>query len=160
EYRANQVNNVYLEILHRKADPSGMNVGLQLLGNGGTVEQLKANLMGSAEYYFNRGGGTDAGFVTAALSDALFQTPAKVQGSVPFWVQALPGNNRSDVALAMLQSLNAEMALVETLFQTYLRRSSNGDTFWAGQILNGMHDEDVVAHLVASAEYFAKNSNG
>ena len=43
-----------------------MGIALQLLGSGGTVEQLKANLMGSAEYYFLRGGGNDGAFERAS----------------------------------------------------------------------------------------------
>jgi hypothetical protein len=161
EYRTKLINSVYEEILHRPADGTGMNMGLQLLGGGGTVEQLKANLLGSAEYYFVRGGGSDGGFVTAVLADALFQTPAQVQGALQFWGPQLAGNTRSALALQILQDPNSEAALVETLFQTYLHRSGGGgDAFWAGQIANGMHDEDVVANLIASREYFMKASNG
>jgi hypothetical protein len=157
EFRVHAVNTAYQQTLHRAADPTGMNAALQLLGGSGTLEQVKASLMGSAEYYFARGGGTDGGFLTAVLSDALSQPPAGVQGGVAFWGNVLAGDTRSDVALQILQNVSAEEAFVEGLFLSLLKRSSGGgNAFWAGQILGGMRAEDVVANIVASREYFTK----
>jgi hypothetical protein len=161
EFIFKEVSDAYHLILHRGADPVGLNSGAQFLGSGGTLEQLKANLMGSVEYYFSRGGGTDGGFVTAVLSDALDTPPANVQGGVAFWGAKLAGTTRDGLALQILQDFNAEQALVQNYYQVLLRRDGgNGPAYWAGQIQNGLRDEDVVAALVASREYYTRFSNG
>src|SRR5207248_4914976 len=71
EYRALVVQALYAKFLRRAADPSGLSTFVNLLGSGGTVEQLEAALSGSAEYFQNRGGGTNDGFLAALYQDAL-----------------------------------------------------------------------------------------
>src|SRR5207302_911227 len=74
EYRINVVQGLYMKYLHRAADALGL-VGLvNFLAAGGTIEQEKAILLGSAEYYTNRGGGTNNGFLTALYQDVLERT--------------------------------------------------------------------------------------
>ncbi|HYT89992.1 MAG TPA: DUF4214 domain-containing protein, partial [Gemmataceae bacterium] len=161
EFLTHEINNVYQQLLHRAGDPAGINIGLQLLGSGGTVEQLKAQLMGSAEYYFVRGGGTDAGFLTSVLSDALSMPPAQAFAGVGFWANVLAGTTRDNVALQILTDPNAEQALVQNMYFSLLRRSGGaGLAYWAGQIEAGMRDESVIANLVASREYYTKFSAG
>jgi hypothetical protein len=161
EYHIKEVNDTYEQVLHRGADSVGLSNAVQLLDSGGTLEQVKANLMASSEYYFSRGGGTDGGFVVAVLSDALSLPPAKVLGDLGFWGPQLAGTTRGGLALQILQDLNAEEALVQNYFTALLRRDGGGGLpYWAGQIQAGMHDEDVVAALASSREYYTRFSNG
>ena len=51
EFRIVQVTQVYQQILMRPPDPRGLNNFVQFLLNGGTVEQLKAALAGSQEFF-------------------------------------------------------------------------------------------------------------
>jgi hypothetical protein len=158
EYRHKAINDVYQQLLHRPADPTGLNLGLSFLGSGGTFEQFKATVMGSPEYYFVRGGGTDGGFVTAVLADALDETPAQVQGELLFYGSQLTPSNHQDLALLILQGSGAAEALVTNDYLALLRRSPDSGAL-AGrrsELLSGTRDEDVVAEIVASREYYNK----
>src|SRR5262249_51825343 len=52
EYQVHEINQIYQKFLGRQADPQGMAAAQQLLSQGGTVDQVKAVIMGSAEYFF------------------------------------------------------------------------------------------------------------
>src|SRR5262249_662405 len=71
EYRSILVKDAYRALLGREADPGGLNFFVGFLRSGGTVAQIKAVFLGSAEYFQNRAGGTNDGFVTALYRDVL-----------------------------------------------------------------------------------------
>src|SRR5207302_10738312 len=75
EWRADQIQALYQEFLHRTADASGLNTFVTLLGTGGTLQQVKTLLTGSIEYLQVRGSGTNPGFLTALYQDALKRSP-------------------------------------------------------------------------------------
>src|SRR5262245_12161852 len=74
EFQTNVVQKGYQQFLHRAADQAGLNFWVNFLQQGHTVEQMEAGLAGSPEYFQNRGGGTNAGFLAALYQDALGRT--------------------------------------------------------------------------------------
>jgi hypothetical protein len=156
EYRANEVESLYRQYLHRDADANGLAGFSQFLANGGTVEQAAAILAGSAEYYQVRGGGTDAGFLAALYQDSLGRA-ADGPGQAAFQAALASGWSRSQVAAALLASTEYREQLVQGDYQRLLLRpaDSSGLAAFLGALQGGARDEDVIAAIAGSAEYWS-----
>jgi hypothetical protein len=175
EYRNDVVNALYQKYLHRPADPMGLAAFSNFLATGGTDEQVAAILIGSPEYFQNRGGGTNDGFLNALYSDALNRAVDPTGRSI-FDAALANGTTPTQIASLILGSVEYKQDLVQSFYQTFLRRSadSNGLNFFVNLLtqnssnlqpivvsdpLHNQHsgpltDEDVIALLVGSQEYF------
>jgi autotransporter-associated beta strand protein len=160
EYRAAMVGELYVRYLGRPADAGGLSAFAALLKHGGTIEQVRAQLLGSGEY-FSGAGGTNDGFLRALYLAALGR--ALDAGGAAAWSQFLAtGGSREAVAEAVLTSREGREYLVnggaQGLYQRYLRRAgdSGGVGLFVNALLNGARDEDVIAALVGSDEYFTR----
>jgi hypothetical protein len=157
EYRTGVVQNLYRRELHRDAGPAELTGMLGFLAGGGTVEQLQANILGSAEYFQNRGGGTSAGFLGALYQDVLGR-PADAAGRAAFGAQLAQGISRQQVAQEVLGSVEYRGDLVSRLYRQFLGRPPDaGSQALVDGLGQGMRDEDVIATLVGSDEFFNKN---
>ena len=157
EYLGDQVDAVYARLLHRDADAGGRNAFLNFLENGGTVEQMEAIIAGSAEYYQTRGGSGTAGFLEALYQDSLDRgVDALGQAS---WTQALAsGLSRTQVAELIFSSPEYKIDLVNNYYTHFLGRSADptGLNGRVNGLLGGLRDEQVIAAIVASDEYFSR----
>jgi hypothetical protein len=127
------------------------------LNRGGTVEQLEAILIGSAEYFSSRGGGTVNGFLQALYGDVL-RRPIDSSGSQS-WGQAIAnGLSRTAVAGNILASSESDQLEVQDLFRQVLRRpaDTSGLSTYTTALQQGMPNELLLAVLTASDEYFAR----
>ncbi len=159
EFRTHEINQTYQKLLRRPADALGLSDALGRLGSGGTLEQVKAIIMGSPEYFFGHSG-TPASFLNSVYQDALGRTVD--QAGLTFWGQRLAmGESRTDVALEILTGIDGLEAVVQSYYLQTLKRSADpvGQAYFAGLIQSGIPDELVVANLVATKEYYVKNSN-
>ncbi len=157
EYLNNLVNNLYQQYLGRTADPAGLSGWTTLLQNGGTIEQVIIDLVGSPEY-FNIYGSNSA-FVASLYQNILGRTGsgAEIQG----WVNAMAnGATASQVAGSFLSSQEYLTDVVQSYYQTYLGRAADqaGLTAWVSQLQQGVHDQTVLADLLGSTEGFADYS--
>jgi hypothetical protein len=154
ESRGAVARSAYETYLHRPAGPTEVAFAVSMLGAGATDEELAASVIGSAEYLATRGGGTTAGFLDALYLDVL-DRPIDPAAAVAL-TQALAVKTRAAVALDVLSSVEARQRLVRGLFERFLQRSAEAvevQTF-VGVLEKGGTDEDVIAMLVGSAEYF------
>ncbi|HEV3443385.1 MAG TPA: DUF4214 domain-containing protein [Gemmataceae bacterium] len=157
EYHAVVVQELYQTLLHRPADQTGLTGFVNLLGAGGTVEQVKAALAGSREYFVNRGGGTNDGFLNAIYGDFLNRAPDDAGRAA--WDHALAtGTTTGQVAAAILNTTEYRQNLVAGFYLQYLER--NADQAGLNALVNmlsaGARDEQVLAIIVASDEFFNK----
>ena len=155
EYRSDVVQALYTELLHRTADPTGLSAFTSMLAQGGTDEQVAAMLAGSPEYYNNRGGGTNDGFLNALYQDALGRSPDATGRSI--WDQAMAnGTTPQQVAAAIFGSQEYQQDLVQKFYQTYLHRAADtaGLNGFVNQLQNGSRDEAVILAIITSGEYF------
>src|SRR5205085_11760517 len=98
--------------LLRPADPSGLNTFVNVLLQGGAVEEVAAALAGSGEYFETRGNATNDGFLDALYSDALHRSVDSVGRAA--WDQALAaGATRGQVAAAIFASGEYRQDLVQ-----------------------------------------------
>lgn len=157
EYRTRQIQTYYSAYLNRTADSSGLSFFVAFLNSGGTLEQVQATLLGSAEYFANRGSGSNEGFLTALYQDVLRRKPDS--GGRQVFLESLDqGTTREQVAAQILGSAEYRTRLVRGLYQDFLGRDADtgGLAFWVNALANGLRDEQLIGRLVASEEYVSK----
>jgi outer membrane protein assembly factor BamB len=168
EYRGEQVQDDYLRFLRRAVDGSLYSGGEQYwigyIARGGTFEGLEENLVASDEYLVSRGGGTNDGYVTAVYNDLLGRSPDD-QGRT-YWVGRLDGGeSRAVIATAFLTTTEAYQQRVSGWYEAsvggpYMHHppDTNGLDYWVNLMQGGFRDENVIASLIGSEEYYA-NAN-
>jgi hypothetical protein len=155
EYHNLVVNDLYGKYLQRAADPAGLAAWSAFLAGGGTIDQLRARLLGSAEY-FTDSGSTNSGFVAAVYRDLLARPPDT--GGSQFWQGVLSsGASPLVVAIDILNSPEAIADEVTALYFWLLHRApdSGGLQSFSQALEHGVPVELVVAGIVGSAEYSA-----
>ncbi len=160
EYDGRVVQALYARLLGRSIDEGGTGF-VGVLQHGAIREQVMASILGSAEYFTNRGGGTDRGFLTALYQDVLHRD-ADSSGLAQFTALLANGVSRANVALIMLQSREARVLLLDNLYQKLLQRTieAAGREAWIAFLVNGGTVEDVIAGIVASEEYYNLDRSG
>jgi hypothetical protein len=161
-----------MHYLNRMADAGGLATYTAFLASGGTDEQVAAALAGSQEYFQNRGGASNNGFLTALYQDVLNR--AIDTGGLQTFTQLLAnGTTRTQVAAILLSSTEYLTNLVQGIYVKYLRRAADPSGLsgfvTALQIQQGSvqslvpgvgvnagltTDEAVIALMVGSQEYF------
>jgi hypothetical protein len=129
---------------------------------------VQANVIGSQEG-FNRGGGTNQGWVTFLYQRVLGRTPSG--GEDQYWVSGLNSGafNRPDVAYGFLLSKEYSQAIVRNLYRLYGFGTPSADSLQtAGYVLrapdrnfNRNTEERATALLLASrGDFTATERNG
>jgi hypothetical protein len=157
EYRTNLVQSLYKTFLHRSADSSGLTTFTNFLANGGTVEQAEEILTGSPEYFQTRGQGTSDGFLNALYQDA-FKRSVDPSGHATFGQALAQGATPAQIAANIFTSIEFRQDLVQSFYQRFLQRTADlgGLSGWLSALQLGTTDEDVLAHIVGSAEYLTR----
>jgi hypothetical protein len=156
EYLTLVVQGLYGFYLARPADSAGLNGFVQFLSSGGTIEALKSTFLGSAEYFALAGGTNDA-FLNAIYRDALGRA-IDFTGSMIFGADLMAGISRSAVASAIFTSGEADVDLVQGFYHALLRRSAEsfGLNIFVNALQQGVLDQDIVAAIAGSGEYFGR----
>ncbi len=154
EYRADEVQALYQQYLHRAADSAGLLGFTTFLMHGGMVEQAAAMLMGSPEFFQTQAGGSNITLVQMMFQDALHR-PANL-GEQQIYLAALAVLSRQQVAALLLGTPEYETGLVDGYYATFLRRPASPAEAaeWAAGLHNGLTDEQIIASIVGSDEYF------
>jgi hypothetical protein len=156
EYRTRVVESLYATLLGRPADILGLSSFVNALGSGTTIEQVKAAILGSAEFY-NRSGGTNSDFVQSVY-ESVFGRPAEPAG-LSAWLSSLQaGMTRNAVAQLILSSPEAEQDLVEGNYAQFLNRPADpsGLGTWVGKLEQGTADQAVLAAILGSGEFYQR----
>jgi uncharacterized delta-60 repeat protein len=155
EYHQNEIEFAYGLYLHRTAAPGGLSGWSAFLASGGTYDQMRALILGSAEYLADAGGTNDA-FLTAVYRDLLGRgvDPVGSQG----WGQVLGnGVDRGAVAAAILRTHEGTGVEIAGLYQGLLHRAPD-PTGLASDIAalhQGVPSDLLLAAIAGSDEYFA-----
>jgi hypothetical protein len=145
----------YTQFLHRAADSAGLSFWVNSLKQGATLEQVEAGLVGSTEYFQNRGGGTNSGFLTALYQDTLNRT-VDSSGQAFFSQQLTSGTTTAQVAAEIFASTEFRQDVVQGFYQRLLHRTADsaGLSFFVGALQQGQQEKDVAATILASTEFF------
>jgi Fungalysin metallopeptidase (M36)/SdrD B-like domain/Fungalysin/Thermolysin Propeptide Motif/Domain of unknown function (DUF4214) len=159
EYRLKVINDLYFAYLGRAADAAGIQSAFAVLaqqplfaGAPPAQEQLRLNLLGSAEY-FARAGSTNAGFVAALYRDILGR--AADAGSAGFVASLNAGTSRVAVARGILDSAEGLAVHVQSLYRQILHRDADafGLQLFSEALRRGVSDADIILALASSPEY-------
>lgn len=154
EYRQGQVGSLYQHYLHRNADPAALQNMGALLAAGTSDEALAATIVGSDEY-FKLHGGTNDGFLNGLFLDALGR-PIDPGAKTALEQALAQGASRLQIAQLALGSHEYHALIVENIYAELLNRSADtaGDAYWADALDRGLTDEQLLASVVESQEYF------
>jgi uncharacterized delta-60 repeat protein len=154
EYRTRVVESLYSTYLGRPADPFGLSSFVTALGSGTTIEQVKAAILSSPEFY-DRSGGTNSAFVQAVY-EAVLDRPADPMGLADWLADLRAGMSRNAIGRLILTSQEAEQDLVQGYYAEFLNRSADptGLSDWVGQLRQGMSDQALLAAIIGSDEYY------
>lgn len=158
EYRTRLIAAVYRTYLSRDPDPVGLQSWLDALGRGLTVQAIEDGFVASPEFYA-KAGSTPDGWVRSLYATVLNRSagPSEVAG----WVgQLANGASRASVAYGFLLSTEHLTTVVNGYYQDLLGRGidPSGQASWVTAIQNGARVEDIIGQIIASAEYYSKNT--
>ena len=157
EYRTLNLQSWYLKFLGRQASGGDISTWLSLFHLGTKNEDVLAVIFGSDEYFFqSRVGGTNTGFVTAIYHDLLGRTPSNTDLNTLVNLLNSHTATRAQVATSLLTSMEYRNLFIQDWYHLFLgRAASDGEvTTWQSDLSGGATDEDVVAALLGSLEYF------
>jgi hypothetical protein len=157
EYHTDVVQELYQLYLRRAADPSGLTTYVAFLDNGGSEQQLRVILLSSPEYYNGAGHGTDRGYL-AALSEDILGRPLDDATRAQHPQGLATQSARAIVAGQFLTSTESVNRRVSQLYQMILERPAdpNGLQVYGGQLSQGGAEDNVIAALASSDEFFAE----
>src|SRR5262249_38449496 len=118
------------------------------------AEKVAALLAATPEYFQSRGGGTNNGFLNALYMDALNRAPTLAEQQQ----FAQSGYNRLQAAAQVFGGKAYREKLVRGYYQQFLGHAVGDDVVNAAVnlLMRGGRDEQVIAAIVGSAEYFAQ----
>ena len=129
EYRKLLVEQVYSDYLKRSATPGELSFWLSWLQQGATDDQLRAQVLGSDEFY-TKAGGTNSQFLNQLYLDVRSRHRPGRSGVVRS--NAVAGNAAVDDGYVVLESVAAEQRKVEQWSVRFLRK--NADAAMLGNI--------------------------
>jgi uncharacterized secreted protein with C-terminal beta-propeller domain len=153
EYRTDQIDHLYASLLGRKADATGLKLFLAELGAGASLDDVRAVILGSPEY-FQHAGGTTAAFLNSLYHDVLGRNVDLTGAS--FFATELKGSyTRAQVAEQVLASPEAKRDLLESCYQLAFQRDADASGLgtYTNALAHGISEDAVLASLFGSQEY-------
>jgi hypothetical protein len=162
EYRINLVNADFKGYLNRPVATPDISYWVGQIQQGVPDEQLIVRIGGSLEGYQNNGNGHKQ-WITRLYNKVLGRDPEA--SGLQFYLNILTGgyqNQRILTAQSIASSTEARTNRIKDSYTKYLGRpASPGDVnSWLAQFLTGMSNQQFVANLVGSGEYFANPKKG
>jgi hypothetical protein len=156
EFQLNLVQGLYGRLLHRVADPDGLNAQLQLLAQT-NAQWVKAAMIAAPESFqpFKAVGEEDNDALVRVAYDEVLKRGVDPAGTEAWGQRFAAGGTLSQVAFEILRSPEGASKELDRLYQAFLGRPVDPaglDAFQAG-LTDGLTEEAVVALLVGSAEY-------
>lgn len=174
EYLNDVVTALYQHYLERAPDP-GAQGWVTDLEKGATIEQVTAGIASSSEFFQKEAQETNSGYLSALYKAILGRTPDI--GGFTFWLGQLnSGVSRAAVAMGFLTSLEYRADLIagvgwtpagggaiagsylQGYYLEFLHRQGDlgGVASWILALEGGMTDQQVVAGIAGSAEFYNK----
>jgi uncharacterized delta-60 repeat protein len=156
EYRRKAVADDYTRFLRRTAAAGEIDFWAGALQAGATQEQVVAKIVASDEY-FRQAGGTNAAWLDRLYRDLLGRDrDAATQGFLDCLNMAVC--TREQIAAFVLGSVEYRRGFVQSYYTMYLGRLAADAELavWVATLERGDRQEQVLAGIVASAEYFQR----
>lgn len=156
EYRQDLLGQLYSRYLTTPLDAPTASYLNGLLQSGASDEQLATVVLGSGAFFSGPGGGSTDGFLGALYCHALFR--GIDPGAQSADAAALgSGTTRTTIASGLLGSTEYLSQQVAGYFLRFLRHPAppGGLQYFVNLMHSGGSDEQVIASLVSSQEYYA-----
>src|SRR5262249_46284326 len=124
---------------------------------GGTLQNIRAVIVGSNEYFQDRSASSNSTFLTTVYQDTLGRAIDPVGQSLGG--QALSaGMDRTKVAQVVLGSPEGEQFLVQNYYSQLLQRTADsvGINASSAALTQGVNEEQVLIAIAVSDEYFSR----
>ena len=164
EYYQGVVKSYFQLYLHRQPNASELATRTAELKNGGSDQQLQAEIISSPEYVFNAtsGTGNNTQWLNQVYLDLLGRNrdQAGSQGFLNGLNSSPPTLTRIQVVNLILKSNEYQTDLITSFYSKYLQTPSPAAAdvaFWVSQLNKGNTNEQVIAQFVASMQYFEEN---
>ncbi|HEV7485159.1 MAG TPA: DUF4214 domain-containing protein [Thermoanaerobaculia bacterium] len=153
EYRQRLLTDFYSTFLHRPISAAEVGFWMPAFASGMTDEQIESQILASPEY-FALGGSSNSSWINRVYNEVLGRSPSSAETSANLTL--LGSNSRLSIALSILNSLEAASHRVQLGFPRFLHRSPTGSetSAFVAQLQGGVTDEQFLAQLLASDEYF------
>jgi len=163
EYRQLQVQSLYQRYLHRQPNSFELTMGTDFLLAGATPEQLAMYLVSTPEFFFQQGGGSLTGYLSAFYKDAL-QSPVLADVEMADMMQMAQGASLTDIVQEVLHQPDYQQGVVNDGILSLLDRNPTGTeaSNLTLALEMGLTDDDVLALLATTTpyqEYFDKTAN-
>jgi hypothetical protein len=154
EFVGDQVTDFFQLLLHRTPSAGDAAPFVSAIKSGQTFEDTQAFIAGSPEYFANRSGSTNDGFLDAFFSDELNRAVDPISRST---FDGLLGGSttRTQVAQLILTSTEYRQDLVTEYYNEFLRRAPDPSGLSGGvSFLGSSTDQNYIDTLLGSQEYF------
>jgi hypothetical protein len=151
EYRTNQIQAAYQNLLGVSAPPSALNYLLGLMQSGADLRTVEAVIAGSNAYY-QASGGTSEGFLNGVYQYFL-NRPLDATGQAQWGALLAAGYSPTQVVLGILNTPEYLTDLVKADYQAYLGRAADTTSLnaYVSALEGGtMNNATVIASLLAS----------
>jgi Domain of unknown function (DUF4214) len=159
---ASGVKDFYELYLHRTATSAEIAYWVgRMAGVGGprlTFEQVRLQFIGSWEFFNVTNHADPSAMITALYTEVLGRTQAPAQSELSYWLSHF---NVNTIASQFLYSPEGRQYLVGGYYSSILGRPADapGLAYWTQQLLNGASDENIIASIQSSGEYFLKKAS-
>jgi hypothetical protein len=157
EYRQKLVTGFYMTFLGRSPTAAELNDGVNMTYDF-TDAGVEASLLITPEY-FNKAGGTNSAWLDAIYQALLGRAPSSSESSAALMALTNDTTTLNQVAVDILRTDEYRTDLIESYYSTYLGRAADA-TGLANALADsdaGTANEQILAMLLASPEYYAKN---
>ncbi len=154
QYRTAEVTNYYQTYLQHAPDSAGLAFWVHDLEAGATEQQVVLSFLTSAEYLSVH---SNSDLFVRTLYSAVLGRTADASG-LSFWKTGLANGTVTDsqVAMSLLNSVEAQKVVVDAFYVAYLGRTadSSGESSWLNALQSNRATWDGVAlGILTSSEY-------
>jgi hypothetical protein len=153
EYRQRLLTDFYSTFLRRPISAAEVSFWAPAFASGMTDEQIEGQITASPEY-FALAGSNNAGWINRIFNDVLGRSPSASEAAA--YLTLLGSNSRLNVGLSILNSGEAINRRVQLAYPRLLHRNaiSIESSAFVALLQSGLTDEQFLAQLLASDEYF------
>ncbi|HEV3339277.1 MAG TPA: TIGR03118 family protein, partial [Pirellulales bacterium] len=155
EFLADEVQTLFQQLLHRRAEDNAVNFFSHVMATGGTTDLVREMIISSPEYFQVRGSGNGQTFLSALFQDE-FKRGVDPGASSFFGQQPLNSSpGRAEVAAAVFASSEFLSDLIQSDFETFLGRPADPAALSAFEkaLASGMSEQQLIALILGSQEF-------
>ena len=160
EFQSNVIRSDYVLFLGRQPAQAEVDGWATQLQNGLTENQVEANFLASDEFFAKQGNTIDS-WLQGLYHDVLGRQADA--GGLADWKFAVQnGLPRQNVALAIVQSPEANARLIDAVYHDLLRRApdAGGADAWFSALRGGLTPAGFLAQIAGSGEYIGIVAHG